>query len=118
MNSRPEALKPRTTLALRSGADTAASLLRRAIAGRSCVTAGYNRGTVKLAPHVLYEKDGALFVDAVTLERDGQPPREPKLGAFRLSGLSRLRLTTEPFEPLTQLQLDQARYAGPVLVRI
>ena len=53
------------------------------------MSATYNRGKVKLAPYVLYEKDDDLFVDAVTLERDGRPPREAKLGAFRLSGLQR-----------------------------
>ena len=119
MSCPPEVLKPRRTLALRSsGPETAASLLKRAIAGRTCVSAAYNRGRVKLAPYVLYEKGGAIFLDAITLERDGQPPREPKLGAFRLSGLSGLLMTSEPFEPLSEVPIDQAKYAGPVLVRL
>jgi hypothetical protein len=105
-------------LVLRQGPETAASLLRRAIAGRLCVSATYNRGWVRLAPYVLYEKDGALFLDAVTLERDGQPPREPKLGAFRLSGLSAVLLTSESFEPIVEVQKGQARYDGAILFRV
>ena len=119
MNCTPEVVKPRRLLQLPTvGPDAAASLLRRAIATQTCVSATYNRGRVKLAPYVLYEKDDALFLDAVTLEREGRPPREPKLGAFRLSGLSGLRIGTERFEPTPDVPIDEGRYAGPVLVRL
>ena len=44
-------------------------LLLEAIALKKCVTAVYNNVAMKLAPHVLYSKHSALFVDAVILEK-------------------------------------------------
>jgi hypothetical protein len=64
-------------------------LLLEAIALKKCVTAVYNNVAMKLAPHVLYSKHSALFVDAVILEK--------KLGAFHLSGLNDLQLIDQPF---------------------
>ena len=46
-----------------------------AIVLRKCIDATYNRAAVKLAPHIMYTKHGELFLDAVTVERDGRPPR-------------------------------------------
>ncbi|WP_157219679.1 hypothetical protein [Flavisphingomonas formosensis] len=63
-------------------------VILQAIALRSCIQATYNRMAVKLAPHILYTRHDELFVDAVTVERDGQPPREQKLGTFKLAGLA------------------------------
>src|SRR5262245_45309736 len=62
-------------------------ILFEAIALRKCVKASYNRGNIKIAPHILYTKHGELFLDAVTLEREGQPPREVKIGTFKVIGL-------------------------------
>ena len=56
-------------------------LLLEAIALKKCVTTIYNGVAMKLAPHVLYTKNNALFIDAITLEKHGEPPREKKLGA-------------------------------------
>jgi hypothetical protein len=42
------------------------------------------------APYSLYKND-ALHIDAITLERD-EPPREPKLGTFKLDGLKDIEL--------------------------
>ena len=58
-----------------------------AIALKKCVAATYNHSAVTLAPHILYTRHDELYVDAVTLERDGRPPRERKLGTFKLTGL-------------------------------
>ena len=52
-------------------------LLLEAIALKTCVEGIYNRMTVKLAPHILYTRHDELYVDAVTVERDGTPPRGP-----------------------------------------
>lgn len=90
-------------------------LLQHAIASRTCIAATYNMGRVKLAPYILYRKDDALFVDAVTLERAGQAPRELKIGAFRLAGLRDVALLPEPFHPIADLAIDPARYAGGIL---
>jgi hypothetical protein len=119
MNSVREIARPRRTLTLSvsPGADAGVALLRRAISAQTCVLATYNRGRVKLAPYRLYERDDALFLDAVTVERDGQAPREPKLGAFRLSGLSGICWTTDPFER-SEAVLQESKHAERVLAQI
>jgi hypothetical protein len=120
MNAAREPLKGRPRLSLAAGRqpDAAPLLLRRAIATRTCISATYNRGRVKLAPYVLYERGGALFVDAVTVERNGRPPRETKLAAFRLSGLGDLRPTAEAFAPQLEVETESDRYGGGILVRL
>ena len=65
-----------------------APVVLEGIVRKKCVAATYNRMAVILAPHVLFTKNDALYVGAVTLERDGQPPKELKLGLFKLDGLS------------------------------
>lgn len=100
------------------GPEAAPQLVRRAIAGRSCLIATYNQGQVKLAPCVLYQRDEALFLDAVTLERDGRAPRELKLGAFRLSGLRELFLIPESIQRLPDLPVDPNRYSAGILAQL
>lgn len=87
--------------------------LLEAIALQKCVEATYNRLRMRLAPHILYTRHDELFVDAVTLEREGQPPRELKLGVFKLSGLNNVQLVPQPFSP-EQALFDPAseRYDG------
>lgn len=70
-----------------------------AILRRLCLRAKYNGGEVILQPALLYREHDALFLLAVTVSRDGKPPREPKLGTFRLSGLADLGVTGVIFEP-------------------
>jgi hypothetical protein len=88
----------------------APSLFRRAIEDRICVRATYNRTAIKLAPHALYTRHGDFFVDGVVLERNGEPPREPKLGTFKLAGLTALRPTRSPFSPAEMFDRDAAKY--------
>jgi hypothetical protein len=73
-------------------------IILEAIALRKCVEASYNRGVVKIAPHILYTRHGELFVDAVTIEREGRPPREVKIGTFKLSGLEIRGLVDRTFD--------------------
>ena len=75
------------------------ALLLQAIALRRCITATYNKMFCTLAPHILYTKHDDVFVDAVTLERDGQPPKEIKLGTFKLAGLKDIAVTDRSFVP-------------------
>ncbi len=93
-------------------------LLLEAIALKKCVTATYNNVAMKLAPHVLYSKNNALFIDAITLEKHGEPPREKKLGAFHLLGLNDLKLTEQLFEMYPLFQADAEKYAGVTLFMI
>jgi hypothetical protein len=93
-------------------------ILLEAIALRKCVAARYNRTSFRLAPHILYTRHDELYVDAVTIERDGQPPREVKLGSFKLTGLSELELAGQPFEPAPIFDPAAPRYAGSALFAV
>ena len=93
-------------------------LLLEAIALKKCVTATYNNVAMKLAPHVLYSKNNALFIDAITLEKHGEPPREKKLGAFHLLGLNDLKLTEQSFENDPLFEAGAEKYAGMTLFMI
>jgi hypothetical protein len=85
-------------------------LLGTAIRTRTCVRAVYNRTAIRMAPHALYRRNDDLFVDGVVLERDGQPPRELKLGTFKLDGLKDLAwLGSSPVELFTHRGLNKRR---------
>lgn len=89
-----------------------------AIVRQLCVTATYNRSRVTLAPHVIYTRHGDLFVDAVTLVRDGQPPRELKLGTFKLAGLGELALTQRRFDISALFEPEAEKYEDAALIKV
>lgn len=89
-----------------------------AIATRRCVSATYNRGRVKLAPHILYTRHDEMYVDAVTVERDGEPPREVKFGTFKLAGLKDVALNNREFEPDPSFDPAQEKYEGVTLFTV
>jgi len=72
-------------------------IILEAIVRKMAIAATYNRVEMTLAPHILYTKHGDLHIDAVALERDGKPPKEMKLGTFKLAGLGAIRLTPRHF---------------------
>jgi hypothetical protein len=80
-----------------NGTGEAHALISGAIARTRCLHARYNGGDVILQPCFLYREHDALFLLAVTALRDGKPPREAKMGTFRVSGLAALRPTDETF---------------------
>ena len=85
-----------------------------AIVRMRCVAATYNRAPVVLAPHILYTRNGALHIDAITVTRDGLPPREPKMGTFKLDGLGPIDLTDQAFTVSPIYDPAAARYGdGP-----
>jgi hypothetical protein len=94
------------------------ALLLESIALRKCVEATYNRTAFKLAPHILYTRHDELFVDAVTLERGGQAPRERKIGTFKLAGLNDLVLAGRHFRPEPGFDPNQPKYAGATLFAV
>ncbi|MBV9881650.1 MAG: hypothetical protein JO276_01425 [Sphingomonadaceae bacterium] len=92
-------------------------IVLEAIARRRCLHAVYNRAPVRLAPHILYTRHDELYVDAVTLERDGRPPRETKLGTFKLSGLHEPAVVdSEAFRLEPAFDPADPRYEGVTLL--
>lgn len=89
-----------------------------AIVKKQALAATYNRGVVTLAPHILYTKHGEFYLDATTLERDGQPPKEEKLGAFKLTGLNGVRITPRRFTPSALFDAGEGKYDGVTLLAI
>jgi len=99
-------------------ADANRVVVFEAIARRLCVDAVYNRMKMRLAPHILYTRHDDLFVDAVTLSRDGQPPREIKIGAFKLSGLRELTVSDTPFVPQRVFDANDVKYRDVTLFTV
>lgn len=93
-------------------------ILFQAIALRKCVHANYNKGDVRIAPHIMYTKHDEIYVDGVTIERDGRPPRERKLGSFKLTGLKELAIDPTDFEPEPEFDPANERYSGVTLFAV
>lgn len=98
--------------------EPATPVFLEAIVKRQAVAATYNRVEVTMAPHVLYTRHGELHVDAVTIERDGKPPREEKIGTFKLSGLSAVRITPRRFTPSALFEAAAERYLGETVMAV
>ena len=90
----------------------------QAIVMKRCVAAAYNRQPVVLAPHVMFMKHDAVHVGAVTLERDGQAPKEYKLGVFKLDGLGEIAITDRPFQTSDLWDPADERFAGKALMTV
>lgn len=89
-----------------------------AIALKKCLNATYNRGPVTLAPHVLYRRNDSFFIDAITIERDGKPPREPKISSFNLAGLSDVAVSDASFDISPLFDRMDAKYRDATLFMI
>jgi hypothetical protein len=86
-----------------------------AIVRKRCVVATYNRVKMTLAPHIIYTRHGDLFIDAVAIDRDGRPPREEKIGTFKLAGLNDLQLTERDFPPSALFHASAAKYVEALI---
>ncbi len=96
----------------------APAIIFEAIVKMQAVSAMYNRGEVVLAPHVIFTRHDELYVDATTIERDGKPPREEKMGTFKLAGLGSLRLTPRRFAASALFERDAEKYQNAALMMI
>ncbi len=91
------------------------TLLLQAIALRKCVAVTYNKTRMILAPHILYTRHDDVFVDAIALEREGQPPKEFKIGTFKLAGLNDIEVTDRSFQPDKIFNANDIKYEGVTL---
>lgn len=71
-----------------------------AIALKRLMRARYNGSEMLLAPHRLFTRHGELFVSAVNTRKGWPNGVAPRLGHFKLDGLSNVVLTEDGFEPL------------------
>ena len=94
------------------------AVIFEAIVNQLAVAATYNRGEVTPAPHAIYTRHDEIYVDATTLERDGKPPKEEKMGSFKLAGLGALRITPRRFSASALHNPRDPRYDGTVLMAI
>ena len=94
------------------------AIVLEAIVKQQAIAGTYNRADVTLAPHILYTRHGDLHVDALTLERDGRPPKEAKIGTFKLTGLGALRLTPRKFKASELFNASDAKYADVALLAV
>jgi len=90
----------------------------QAIALKKCLEANYNRAPVTLAPHILYTRHDELYVDAVTIEREGKPPREVKVGTFKLTGLQDLTVGERDFTPNELFDPTDEKYRDVTLFAV
>ncbi len=97
---------------------SANALILEAIAKRACIAATYNRASIKLAPHILYTRHDQLYVDGAVRERDGKPPKERKIGAFKLDGLTDMTLLHLTFTPERSFDPHAEKYAGATLLAV
>ena len=74
--------------------------LFEAISTKRTVEALYNGATIRLAPHLMFERHGDLFVSALNLGKTWRSDEEPRLGQFKLAGLSETALLNQTFEPI------------------
>ena len=104
-----------------NGADSPANptpIVLEGIVRQLCLTATYNRTRMVLAPHILYTRGGALYVDARVVSRDFVIPREEKIGTFKVDGLKGLTLTDRGFEISPLFLPESEKYAGTTLMAV
>ncbi|TZG27340.1 WYL domain-containing protein [Sphingomonas montanisoli] len=90
---------------------TDAKIILQAIANNQCIVVTYNRMQLKLAPHILYSRHGAPFLDAVAVEREGKELSDPRLGTFKLAGLQDVAIIERSFKFMIGFDASDPKYA-------
>ncbi len=96
----------------------ATPLVLEGIVRLQCLSATYNRTRMILAPHILYSRHGALYVDAVMVSKEGFLPREEKVGTFKLDGLKELTVLERDFVPSALFDPTLDKYQGETLMAV
>ena len=89
-----------------------------AIARQRTVTAHYNGGQLKLAPHIMFERHGDLFVSALNMSKNWRDESEHKLGHFKLMGLADVELTEENFDPMPTYEATLPRSEDTLILAV
>lgn len=72
--------------------------LIEAVARKQAVEARYNGTVIKLAPHLIFERHGDLFISALNMSKTWRADEEPRLGQFKIAGLKDIALLDEAFD--------------------
>jgi hypothetical protein len=97
--------------------DTRLSVME-AIARKRTVTANYNGSSIKLAPHLLFERHGDLFISALNMTKVWRSEDDRRLGQFKLAGLGAAELLDEPFDPLPTYRAEAPRADDTLILAI
>ena len=89
-----------------------------AIARQQIVVTRYNGKQLHLAPHLLFERHGDLFVSALNLSKSWRDEGERRLGQFKLAGLRTAKLLDERFDPLPSFQATAPRADDRLLMAV
>lgn len=92
--------------------------LMEAIARKRTVTAHYNGDQLKLAPHMLFERHGDLFVSALNMSKNWRDDAERKLGHFKLMGLAEVELMNESFDPMPSYEATAPRSEDTLILAV
>ena len=93
-------------------------VLFEAIARKRAVTAQYNGVQMRLAPHVLFERRGDLFLSALNMTKNWRSDDDRYLGHFKLDGLGETILTDEGFDPLPSFEAAAPQTDDTLLMAI
>ena len=89
-----------------------------AIARKQTLAAQYNGDLLKLAPHLLFERRGDLFVGALNLSKPRRADDELRLGQFKLAGLGAIELLAENFDPLPSFEAAAPRADDTLILTV
>ncbi len=89
-----------------------------AIARQKAVAALYNGKLIKLAPHLLFERRGDLFVSALNMSKNWRMDEEQRLGQFKLAGLGEADVLEESFDPVASYDRAAPRSDDTLLLAI
>ena len=59
-----------------------------------------------------------MDIDAVAVERDGKPPREAKIGTYRLTGMNDIAITDRAFFAIEGFDPGAPLYQGETLLAV
>lgn len=93
-------------------------LLCEAVARKVCVTVTYNRKPMTLAPHAVFTKHGEPYLAAVTVDQEGKKPMRPKVGTFKLSGLTDIAITKKLFAVHKEFNAADPKFADQTICMI
>lgn len=97
---------------------TANRAILEAIALKKCLTGTYNGTTFLLAPHILYTRRDLVYLDAVPLLKNANPPRELKMATFKVDGMADIALADEPFFVSELFDPRLEKYVGTTLFSV